>query len=157
MAGLRRGDRPDGRGLARRRAAGRARRSPRRADPRDLRIRRRRGAEAAPGRVRRGGHHDTRAHADRASGPAARRDRRVGAMIAERRIEVPGGATRVLEVEGPGPEHPVLLFHGNPNSAEDWIPFLERLDGRRHAIAPDLLGWGKADRPASFRWTMESL
>jgi pimeloyl-ACP methyl ester carboxylesterase len=78
-------------------------------------------------------------------------------MIAERRVEVPGGTTRILEVDGPRPEHPVLLFHGNPSNAEDWSPFLERLEGRRHAIAPDLLGWGKADRPVSFRWTMDGL
>jgi pimeloyl-ACP methyl ester carboxylesterase len=78
-------------------------------------------------------------------------------MITERRIEVPGGATRYLEVEGPRPEHPVLFFHGNPANAEDWNRFLERLEGRRRAIAPDLLGWGKADRPDDFRWTMENL
>jgi pimeloyl-ACP methyl ester carboxylesterase len=78
-------------------------------------------------------------------------------MIQERRIEVPGGGTRLLEVEGPRPEHPVLLFHGNPTNAADWEPFLARLEGRRHAIAPDLIGWGKADRPAGFRWTVESL
>jgi pimeloyl-ACP methyl ester carboxylesterase len=78
-------------------------------------------------------------------------------VIEERRIEVPGGDTRVLEVSGPGGDRPVLLFHGNPSNAEDWTPFLERLDGRRRAIAPDLLGWGKADRPLSFRWTMDGL
>jgi pimeloyl-ACP methyl ester carboxylesterase len=78
-------------------------------------------------------------------------------VIAERRIEVPGGATRYLEVEGPRPEQPVLFFHGNPSNAEDWTRFLERLEGRRRAIAPDLLGWGKAERPAGFRWTMENL
>ena len=77
--------------------------------------------------------------------------------INERRVEVPGGGTRILEVDGPRPEHPVLLFHGNPSNAGDWTPFLERLAGRRHAIAPDLLGWGKAERPVSFRWTMEGL
>jgi pimeloyl-ACP methyl ester carboxylesterase len=78
-------------------------------------------------------------------------------MIAERRIDVPGGATRLLEVDGARPDHPVLLFHGNPSNAADWRPFLERLEGRRRAIAPDLLGWGKSDRPAGFRWTMGSL
>ena len=78
-------------------------------------------------------------------------------MIVERRVEVPGGATRVLEVEGARPDHPVLLFHGNPSNAGDWRPFLERLEGKRHAIAPDLLGWGKSDRPHDFRWTMDSL
>lgn len=78
-------------------------------------------------------------------------------MIEERRVLVPGGATRTLEVDGARPEHPVLLIHGNPSNAEDWIPFLERLEGRRHAIAPDLLGWGKSERPASFRFTMDAL
>jgi pimeloyl-ACP methyl ester carboxylesterase len=78
-------------------------------------------------------------------------------MIAERRVEALGGGTRVLEVDGPGADHPVLLFHGNPSNAGDWAPFLERLEGRRHAIAPDLLGWGKSDRPESFHWTMDAL
>jgi pimeloyl-ACP methyl ester carboxylesterase len=78
-------------------------------------------------------------------------------VIAERRVLVPGGDTRILEVDGPRPEHPVLLIHGNPSNAEDWNPFLERLEGRRHAIAPDLLGWGKAERPKDFRWTMDAL
>jgi pimeloyl-ACP methyl ester carboxylesterase len=78
-------------------------------------------------------------------------------VISERRIEVPGGSTRILEVDGPGADRPVLMFHGNPSSADDWRPFLERLEGRRRAIAPDLLGWGKSDRPASFHWTMEGL
>jgi pimeloyl-ACP methyl ester carboxylesterase len=78
-------------------------------------------------------------------------------VIAERRVVVPGGSTRILEVDGPRPDHPVLLIHGNPSNAEDWTPFLERLAGRRHAIAPDLLGWGKAERPDSFHWTMDAL
>jgi pimeloyl-ACP methyl ester carboxylesterase len=78
-------------------------------------------------------------------------------MISERRIEVPGGGTRVLEVEGARADHPVLLFHGNPSDAGDWRPFLERLEGTRRAIAPDLLGWGESDRPADFHWTMAAL
>jgi pimeloyl-ACP methyl ester carboxylesterase len=78
-------------------------------------------------------------------------------VIAQRRQEVPGGDTRLLEVDGPNREHPVLLFHGNPSNADDWRPFLERLEGRRHAVAPDLLGWGKSDRPRDFHWTMEAL
>src|SRR5919197_596691 len=78
-------------------------------------------------------------------------------MIAERRIEVPQGGTRVLEVEGSHPHLPILLFHGNPSNAGDWTPFLERLEGRRRAIAPDLLGWGKSDRPESFHATMDAL
>jgi pimeloyl-ACP methyl ester carboxylesterase len=78
-------------------------------------------------------------------------------VIEARRIEVPGGGTRLLEVDGARAESPVLLFHGNPSNAGDWIPFLERLDGHRRAIAPDLLGWGESDRPKSFHWTMDAL
>jgi pimeloyl-ACP methyl ester carboxylesterase len=78
-------------------------------------------------------------------------------VIGERRVEVPGGDTRVLEVDGARADHPVLLFHGNPGNAGDWIPFLERLEGSRRAIAPDLLGWGKSARPRSFHWTMDAL
>jgi pimeloyl-ACP methyl ester carboxylesterase len=78
-------------------------------------------------------------------------------MIAERQVQVAQGDTRVLEVDGPRPEHPVLMVHGNPSNAGDWKPFLERLEGRRRGIAPDLLGWGKSDRPAAFPGTMEAL
>jgi pimeloyl-ACP methyl ester carboxylesterase len=86
-------------------------------------------------------------------------------VIAERRVEILGSGagggpstfTRILEVDGPRPDHPVLCFHGNPSPADDWIPFLERLEGRRHVIAPDLLGWGESDRPRSFHWTMDAL
>ena len=78
-------------------------------------------------------------------------------MIAERRVQTSAGGTRVLEVDGPRPDHPVLLFHGNPSNAGDWAPFLERLEGRRRALAPDLLGWGESDRPASFHATMDGL
>jgi len=78
-------------------------------------------------------------------------------MIAERRAETSAGETRVLEVDGARPDHPVLFFHGNPSNAGDWVPFLERLEGRRRALAPDLLGWGESDRPPAFKATMDGL
>ncbi len=77
--------------------------------------------------------------------------------VTERRVEAPGGATVCLEVDGPGAEQPVVFVHGNPSNAEDWRPFLERLDGRRRALAPHVLGWGPSERPAGFHWTMENL
>jgi pimeloyl-ACP methyl ester carboxylesterase len=78
-------------------------------------------------------------------------------MIDSRRVKTAAGETRVLEVDGPRPEHPVLLLHGNPSNAEDWVPFLERLEGRRRALAPDLLGWGESERPPAFKATMDAL
>jgi pimeloyl-ACP methyl ester carboxylesterase len=65
------------------------------------------------------------------------------APISERRIEVDGVGIFVREVAGDGP--PVVFVHGNPTDSRDWVPFLERID--RPAIAFDLPGWGRSDRP----------
>lgn len=78
-------------------------------------------------------------------------------MIAERSIEVAGARTRCLEVQGPDPDRPVLFFHGNPTDADDWVPFLERLEDRRRYIAADMIGWGESERPPEFRARMENL
>jgi pimeloyl-ACP methyl ester carboxylesterase len=78
-------------------------------------------------------------------------------MPAEKRLEVAGIGTRYWEAEGPRGEHPIVFVHGNPNSADEWLPFLEKLEGRRRCLAPDLVGWGKADKPADFSYTVENL
>ena len=91
-----------------------------------------------------------------APGAARRHDRRAGAVISERRVDGRGVDTRVLEVEGPRPEHPVLLVHGNPSNAGDWRPFLEALEGRRRCARarPARLGRvGPRARRSRTRWT----
>jgi len=53
-----------------------------------------------------------------------------------------------LHVEDHGSGRPVLLLHGWPDSAYLWrnqIPFL--VENGFHAIAPDLRGLGRSDRP----------
>jgi pimeloyl-ACP methyl ester carboxylesterase len=50
-------------------------------------------------------------------------------------------------VEGEGT--PTVYCHGNPTHSGDWLPFLER-GGR--AIALDLPGWGRSDRPDPSRF-----
>jgi len=44
---------------------------------------------------------------------------------------------------------PAVLVHGHPTQSEDWNPFLERLEGP--AIALDLPGWGRTERPRPER------
>jgi len=78
-------------------------------------------------------------------------------VSAERETSVAGIGTRYWEAEGSGPEHPVVFVHGNPTSADDWLPFMDRLEGRRRCLAPDLVGWGKSERPPDFRYTMDGL
>jgi pimeloyl-ACP methyl ester carboxylesterase len=44
--------------------------------------------------------------------------------------------------------------HGNPGSGEDWIDLLGRVGSFARAVAPDMPGFGKADRPRSFEYTV---
>jgi pimeloyl-ACP methyl ester carboxylesterase len=57
----------------------------------------------------------------------------------------------------PGDGTPCLFVHGNPTNSEDWLPFLERMEGP--ALALDLPGWGRSDRPppAEFDYSMHGL
>lgn len=64
--------------------------------------------------------------------------------IREYRIPLDGVASRALELKGSGP--PILLLHGFSDSADTWLPVLERLArGGRCALAIDLPGFGRAD------------
>jgi haloalkane dehalogenase len=71
-----------------------------------------------------------------------------------RRLALPelGISTRVL-VAGTGPV--VLMFHGNPDNADEWTLLIERLAGRYRCIAPDFPGYGESpEPPASFTYSL---
>jgi len=76
--------------------------------------------------------------------------------ILERDVLVPELAlrTRVLEA-GDGPV--VLLLHGNPDNADEWRPLMLRLAARFRCLAPDFPGYGRAQLPASFGYTLNEL
>jgi pimeloyl-ACP methyl ester carboxylesterase len=76
------------------------------------------------------------------------------AMVEEGEIGVDGVRVFYRRVEGEGT--PVVYCHGNPTHGEDWLPFLER---GGPAIAIDMPGWGRSDRPdpARFDYTMHGL
>jgi pimeloyl-ACP methyl ester carboxylesterase len=66
-------------------------------------------------------------------------------VLFEDRLPVGGYETRVLEVDGEGP--PLLLLHGWSDSADTWLPVIDRLRRRgRRAVALDLPGFGTASR-----------
>ena len=76
---------------------------------------------------------------------------------------MPGGVEEgELRVDGvrafyrrvPGEGTPTVYVHGNPTHSADWLPFLERGGA---AVAIDLPGWGRSDRPAGFDYTMHGL
>jgi pimeloyl-ACP methyl ester carboxylesterase len=71
-----------------------------------------------------------------------------GKGIEARELEILGMRTRVLE-SGPGETHEAVVFlHGGPGSANDWDDLLPQVGGFARAVAFDLPGFGRADKPA---------
>jgi len=65
--------------------------------------------------------------------------------VEEVTVQTPHFFTRVLH-SGPLNAIPVVFIHGNLSSARFFEELLAALDPRLHAIAPDLRGFGKAQR-----------
>lgn len=57
---------------------------------------------------------------------------------------------------GDAKAHEAAVFvHGNPGSREDFAPLVERVGRFARAVALDMPGFGAADRPARFAYTVE--
>ncbi len=72
------------------------------------------------------------------------------------------GEVRVGGVRSPvlqsGPEESreaVVLVHGNPGSSRDWENLIGRVGPFARAVALDMPGFGRADKPASFDYTVD--
>lgn len=48
----------------------------------------------------------------------------------------------------------VVFVHGNPGPSSDWIDLLGRVGSFARAIAPDLPGYGRADKPRDFNYSV---
>lgn len=69
----------------------------------------------------------------------------MAAPIEERFTEIDG--IRIFLRERRDAGTPTIWVHGNPTSSADWLPFLAASGAP--AIAPDLPGFGRSDRPAA--------
>ena len=49
----------------------------------------------------------------------------------------------------------VVFVHGVPSSGEDWNGLLPQVGEFARAVAPDMPGYGKADRPSDFDYTAQ--
>jgi len=74
---------------------------------------------------------------NRMSGEAARQRLLAGLPISERRLELAGVSTALLE-GGAGPA--IVLSHGPGEYAAKWLRILPELVRTHHVIAPDLPG-----------------
>jgi pimeloyl-ACP methyl ester carboxylesterase len=48
-----------------------------------------------------------------------------------------------------------VFIHGNPGPKEDWTGLLEQVGAFSRAVAPDMPGYGAADKPRRFRYTVD--
>ena len=71
-------------------------------------------------------------------------------MSSEHRAEIGGLEAFWQRAEPDAGAAPTLYLHGVPNSADEWLPFLERTGG----VAPDLPGFGRSAKPASFDYSI---
>jgi pimeloyl-ACP methyl ester carboxylesterase len=72
-----------------------------------------------------------------------------------REVRVHGVRSPVRE-SGPGDAtEAVVLVHGNPGSGEDYAGLLPHIGELGRAVAPDMPGYGKADRPRDFDYTID--
>lgn len=72
------------------------------------------------------------------------------------RLTVDGVASELWD-RGPRERDTAVVFvHGNPGPKEDWESLITRLAPTVRAIAPDMPGYGHADRPKKWPYTVES-
>lgn len=70
-------------------------------------------------------------------------------------LEVDGVRSLVLQAGPPEASEAVVFVHGNPGSSEDWAGVLSEAGRFARAVAPDMPGFGRADKPEDFEYTVE--
>jgi pimeloyl-ACP methyl ester carboxylesterase len=70
-------------------------------------------------------------------------------------VGVNGVRSPVLHAGPPDRGEAVVFVHGNPGAAEDWRELLSTAGSFTRAVAPDMPGYGNADKPRAFRYTID--
>ncbi len=78
------------------------------------------------------------------------------ARVEPRRREIIARGVRspVLEAGPPDEPEAVVFLHGNPGSSLDWEDLVPRVGAFARAIAVDMPGFGKADKPRDFDYSV---
>jgi pimeloyl-ACP methyl ester carboxylesterase len=73
--------------------------------------------------------------------------------VTQHRLALAGVRTPVLDTGGSSNEA-VLFMHGNPGCGRDWVPLMEQVQSFSRAIAPDMPGFGQAEKPHDLDYTV---
>jgi flavin-dependent dehydrogenase/pimeloyl-ACP methyl ester carboxylesterase len=77
------------------------------------------------------------------------------AGVAGTRITVDGVTVPLSAAGSPESSEAIVFVHGNPGSRRDWDDLLSRVAPFARALAPDMPGFGRADKPADLPYTVE--
>ena len=78
----------------------------------------------------------------------------VPAPLRESQITVSGIRSPVLEAGPTDRDEAVVFVHGNPGSSRDWEDLVVRVGQFGRTVAFDMPGFGRADKPADFTYTV---
>jgi pimeloyl-ACP methyl ester carboxylesterase/flavin-dependent dehydrogenase len=70
-------------------------------------------------------------------------------------VRVDGVRSPVLEAGPVGADEAVVFVHGNPGSSQDWASLASVVGEFGRAVALDMPGFGHADKPRDFDYTIE--
>lgn len=70
-------------------------------------------------------------------------------------VTVDGVRSPVLQAGDPSATEAVVFVHGNPGPKEDWQDLVGRVGDFGRAVAPDMPGYGAADKPAGFDYSSD--
>jgi flavin-dependent dehydrogenase/pimeloyl-ACP methyl ester carboxylesterase len=77
------------------------------------------------------------------------------ACVVTMRPTIDGLVTPVSSVGDPGSGEVVVFVHGNPGSRRDWDDLLSRVAPFARGVAVDMPGFGQAERPRDFNYTVD--
>ncbi|MEO2088731.1 MAG: alpha/beta fold hydrolase [Gemmataceae bacterium] len=66
-----------------------------------------------------------------------------------------GGVRCAVHDSDPGRREAVVFVHGNPGPMDDWEDLLPAVTPFARAVAVDLPGYGRADHPRTFDYTID--
>jgi pimeloyl-ACP methyl ester carboxylesterase len=75
-------------------------------------------------------------------------------MLRESEVTVSGVRSPVVQTGPEGVPEAIVLVHGNPGRGADWAPIMEAAGAFARTVALDMPGFGAADKPASFPYTV---